>query len=247
MSTEDKKKNSEEKEAHIQDIPSSQSMNEEHPRTIQDKEGHDESTKELAAPKETKKEKKIKVSERELKELEAKAHELDELKDTFLRKVADYENAKKRLHKEKEEFTKFANERIISSFLPVLDNLDRALAHGSNSVTTEALISGVDLIKKQIFDILKNNGLSKIEAVGQPFDPHLHEAIGKVETDEHHADTIIDEIQCGYVLKNKLLRPSWVRIAAAPKKEAESAPPDETMEIEKDQEEKGTSPESSDV
>ncbi|MBU1863317.1 MAG: nucleotide exchange factor GrpE, partial [Candidatus Omnitrophica bacterium] len=69
------------------------------------------------------------------------------------------------------------------------------------------------LIKKQIDDILKNNGLSKIEAIGKQFDPHMHEAIGVVSTDDHPADTVVEEIQCGYMFKDKLLRPSWVRIA----------------------------------
>ncbi len=184
------------------------------------KDKQDKKQEEPSVYKETKKDKKVKVFEHELKELQTKANELDELKDTFLRKIADFENSKKRLNKEKEEFAKFANEKIISSFLPVLDNLDRALSHGSNSVTIESLASGVNLIKKQIVDILKDNGLNKIEALGKHFDPHFHEAVGKVETDEHPADMVIDEIQHGYLLKDKLLRPSWVRIAA-PKESVE--------------------------
>ena len=163
--------------------------------------------------KHPKKEKKIKVSETEIVELRKKAEELDATKESFLRKVADFENAKKRLAREKEDFAKFANEKIVSSFLPVLDNLERALEHGGKPITAESVLEGVVLIKKQIEGILKNNGLEKVEAIGKKFDPHFHEAIGTVETDEHSEDNVAEEVQCGYMFKNKLLRPSWVRVA----------------------------------
>ena len=186
--------------------------------------------------KEAKKDKKVKITEHELNAFQAKANELDELKDTLLRKVADFENAKKRLHKEKEDFAKFANERIIASFLPVLDNLDRALAHTDSMSTMEGLISGVNLIKKQIFDILKNNGLEKIDALGKHFDPHVHEAIGTVETTAHEPDTVVEEIQQGYVLKDKLIRPAWVRIAAGPQEEKVAEEKTEKKAEEKEEE-----------
>jgi len=130
-----------------------------------------------------------------------------------LRKIADFENAKKRVVREKEEFAKFANEKIIAAFLPVLDNLERALSHTENSDTVEALTSGIELIKKQIFTILKDHGLVKLDALGKHFDPHVHEAVGMVKTDEHEAGVVVDEVQCGYMLKDRLIRPVWVRVA----------------------------------
>jgi len=169
-----------------------------------------------------KKDKKIKVSEAEFVALQAKAQKLDELQDTFVRRVADFENAKKRLVREKEDFAKFANERLIGAFLPVLDNLDRALHHGGNTETVDGVLSGVQLIKKQIVDILESNGLEKIESTGKPFDPHFHEAMGTVESAEHQDDSVFEEIQAGYMLKDKLLRPSWVRVAKNPNDEAVS-------------------------
>lgn len=158
---------------------------------------------------------KSEISQEELKELREKAEELKTVKESCLRTMADFENAKKRLAREKEDFAKFANETIISQFLPVLDNFDRALAHASENDASESFISGITLIRKQIFDILKNSGLEPIEALGKEFDPHVHEAVGVIETDEHPADTVVEEVQSGFMLKDKLLRPSWVRVASS--------------------------------
>ena len=179
-----------------------------------------------------KKDKKIKVHESELNELRAKAQKLDELQETFVRRVADFENAKKRLVREKEDFAKFANEKIITAFLPVLDNLERALQHGSNTETVEGVLSGVSLIKKQIMEVLENNGLVRVEAEGKEFDPHVHEAMGTIETTDHPDDFVAEEIQCGYMLKDKLLRPSWVRVAKNPESGLESDTAESTPEQE---------------
>lgn len=159
-----------------------------------------------------KKDKKVKIHISELEALKSKAQKLDELQDTFVRRVADFENAKKRLVREKEEFAKFASERIIAAFLPVLDNLDRALQHAGNSDTVEGILSGVKLIKKQINDILDGQGLTRIESVGKEFNPHFHEAMGTVDSSEYPDDYVCEEIQPGYMLKDKLLRPAWVRV-----------------------------------
>jgi len=170
------------------------------------------------------KDKKVKISEQELHQLQAKAQELATVKDTLLRRMADFENAKKRLEREKDDYHKFANEKIIQAFLPVLDNLDRALAHRTNDVTADSLLAGIDLIKKQIDDILKSFGLRKVETVGKLFDPHMHEAMGTVSTDAYPPDSVVEEIQPGYFLKDKLLRPAWVRIAAGGEKIENSSP-----------------------
>jgi molecular chaperone GrpE len=172
--------------------------------------------------------KKVKIQEAELNELRAKAKKLDELQDTFVRRVADFENAKKRLVREKEEFAKFANEKIIAAFLPVIDNLDRALSHVGDSENNVSFTSGIALIKKQVMDILQAQGLEKIESVGKPFDPHVHEAMGTVASEEYPEDTVVEEIQVGYVYKEKLLRPSWVRVSAGAKStdNADDAPED---------------------
>ncbi|MBU1864066.1 MAG: nucleotide exchange factor GrpE, partial [Candidatus Omnitrophica bacterium] len=143
-----KKEKAEEKIEHVQPVNTTQDVckeKNEQMENIGNKVG-----KEEFDHKKEKKGKGAKITKEELKELQNKAQELDALKDNFLRKIADFENAKKRLIKEKEEFAKFANEKIVAAFLPVLDNLDRALVHSENLVTTDALLAGIQLIKKQI-------------------------------------------------------------------------------------------------
>lgn len=176
------------------------------------------------------KSKKIKIDAEELESLKKQVSEFAELKDSMIRKVADFENAKKRLIKEKEDFAKFANEKIVSAFLPVLDNLDRALAHREATESAESLMSGVELIRKQIFSILKDNGLEEVEAVGKEFDPHLHEALGMVKTSEHPSGYVVEQVQTGYKLKDRLLRPSWVRVA----EETDEVKTDESVDVKAD-------------
>jgi len=156
----------------------------------------------------------VSVPVEEYEALKGQEQEVIDAKDECLRKIADFENAKKRLVKEKEDFAKFANEHLISGFLPILDNMERALAHTDNT-NIDAVIAGVTMIKKQIEDALSSHGLEKIEAKGKLFDPHEHEAVGTIPSCEHEADTVVEEVQSGYKLKDKLLRPSWVRVAVA--------------------------------
>ncbi len=168
---------------------------------------------EIKEPENDKNESEIVVLKKdEYAALLEKAKQLDELKDTLMRKMADFENARKRLDREKKEFAKFATESLVKAFLPVIDNFDRAFAH-SDSGSIDDIVSGINMIKKQIFDILASNGLERIDAEGKAFDPHLHEAMGTVPTDEYPADTVIEELQPGYSFKGRLLRPAWVRVA----------------------------------
>jgi molecular chaperone GrpE len=164
-----------------------------------------------------KKGKRIKIEESEYQQLVQKAKECDANKDTYMRRIADFENARKRLERDKEEIVKFANESLLTTFLPVLDTLDHALVHGGKTVGVEAVLSGVALIKKQFLDVLKNNGVEEIQAIGAPFDPHVHEAMGTVHKDDVPPDTVVDVIRTGYRYKGRLLRAAWVRIATGGK------------------------------
>ena len=156
----------------------------------------------------------VTIPEQEYTTLKQQAQELAELRDRLLRQVADFENAKKRLAREKEEYVTFANEQLIREFLPMLDHLDLALSHAETAPQAlEALVSGMQLIKKDLADNLKAHGLEVVEAKGKPFNPHVHESVGCVETCEVPEDTVVDEVQAGYVLKGKLIRPTKVRIA----------------------------------
>ncbi len=158
-----------------------------------------------------------KISEAEYQELIKKIEELEALKDGMLRTAAEYANVKKRFEKEKSEFLKFANERLIQEFLPVLDHLDRALVHAkTHSDSKESILEGVQIIKKHMCDILKAHGLERLEVLEKPFDPHFHEALTALENLEKEDGTILEEIEGGYLFQGKLLRPSKVVVSKKP-------------------------------
>lgn len=156
-----------------------------------------------------------KLLEETRQELDEANKQAAEAKDKMLRAFADFENAKKRLAKEREEFVRFSNETMMRGLLPILDNFERAIAHAdaAGEPANSPLREGVLLIKKQLADFLVQQGLSRIESVGKPFDPHVHEAMGHVETEEHPDETVVEEYESGYLLKGRLLRPAKVRIA----------------------------------
>ncbi len=154
------------------------------------------------------------ISSEEYHGLLAKSKELEELRDKMIRTAADYENAKKRAVREKEEFMKYANERLIQEFLPVLDSLDRALEHAkTHKDSRESILEGIEIIRKHLYDVLKSNGLERQNVIGKKFDPHQHEAIGDVEKKDVPEETIVDELQGGYTYQGRLLRPAKVRIS----------------------------------
>lgn len=171
---------------------------------------HDEQEKQEESPE---------IQRLPLKEYEAlmaKLSELEGMKDRMLRSAADFDNAKKRLAKEKEEFLKFNHERLVRSLLAVLDNLERALTHSGESPSeSSALLTGVELVQKQLLEVLKAQGLRRVPTQGQMFDPHLHEAVSFVH-EPGKENEIVDEVQAGYFLHDRLLRAPKVRVRAHP-------------------------------
>jgi molecular chaperone GrpE len=161
-------------------------------------------------------EESVTLSKKDYDDLLKKIQELESLKDQFLRKAADYDNAKKRLEKDKEEFYRFATEKLIRELLPVLDNLNRAIEQAERANPNDAILKGIHLIEKHVFDILKKYGLSRIEALEKPFSAEFHEAIGEVETADKPEGTVAEEVEAGYLLHGRVLRPSRVRVAKAP-------------------------------
>jgi len=137
--------------------------------------------------------------------------------------AADFENYKKRAAKEKEEWTKFANEDLIRGILPFIDNLERAVNHAQKVSDTGVLIEGVRLTLQQLLQALNKFGLSTFESVGKPFDPTVHEAMLVVETDQHEPNQVVEEFQKGYLLKDRLLRPATVSVSKVPEKEARTS------------------------
>lgn len=136
--------------------------------------------------------------------------------NTLIRRQADFENYKKRMERERAEGRARAHAVLVESLLPILDGFERALeAHGDASY--EEHRKGFELIYRQLFDALARYGLEPIEALGKPFDPHLHHAVERVESAEHDDGTVIEEHQRGYLLGGKVLRPSMVRVAMKPR------------------------------
>lgn len=145
-----------------------------------------------------------------LAEAEKKAKECQ---DQVLRLKADYENTKKRLERDKLEAIKFANERLLADVLPVVDNIDRAVESLAEGHDPEKVKDGLKLAQDELHKILELHGVEVVKSVGAPFDPRLHEAVAVVEKDDAEDGKIMDEIQRGYLLNGRLIRPSRVRVA----------------------------------
>lgn len=151
-------------------------------------------------------------------ELEKLAAERDELRDRAARLQAEFENARKRAEREKAEYRDFATGNVVEKFLPVVDNFELALkATGSE----EKLRAGVELIVKQMEEILRGLQVQPVAAVGEEFDPRVHEALGTVEREDMPDHHVAEEIRRGYKLRERLLRPAMVRVASNPKQTSE--------------------------
>ncbi len=177
--------------------------------------------KEKKEKKEKNKE-EIKKYEEKIQELEnllkEKEKEIEELKDKYLRAYAEMENMKKRLEKEKKEAIEYANETLLKEILPFIDNIERAIEHANENSKIEDFIKGIELTLDNLLKTLEKFGVKQIEAKDKPFDPNYHEAMGVVETEDVEPNTVVEEMQKGYIMKNRLLRPSLVTVSKAPNK-----------------------------
>jgi molecular chaperone GrpE len=144
-------------------------------------------------------------------ELERLRAEVGELKDRLLRDRAELENFKRRLARDKADALRFANEGLLRDLLPLIDNLHRAVEHARGSRETAVIADGVDMTLRSLTDALERHGVKIVEALGRPFDPAHHEAIGQIES-EHPANTVVGEHQRGYLLHDRLLRPALVTV-----------------------------------
>jgi molecular chaperone GrpE len=151
-------------------------------------------------------------------ELTAAQEEARKNWDLYLRERADLENFRRRAQKEKEDLARFANENILKEMLPVLDNLERAIEHArqESGGGEESLRQGVEMTLGLFAKSLEKFGVTPIQAEGEPFDPAWHEAMGQLESSEHPANTVVKELQKGYQLNGRLLRPTLVMVAKAP-------------------------------
>jgi molecular chaperone GrpE len=138
--------------------------------------------------------------------------EKQELFDRLLRKQAELENFRKRLQRDKDEFLQHATAELIRALLPVLDSFDRAMRHRDAAVPAK-YYEGLELIHKEFVDVLRRAGLTEIETAGKTFDPHVHQAVETIEATGHRDQEIVEELQRGYKLKHRLLRPAIVKVA----------------------------------
>ena len=148
--------------------------------------------------------------------LAAQAQEAERLQERLLRLQAEFDNYKKRMAREKTEFLKFATENLLLEFLPVLDNLERAVASArAESVNREAVADGIEMIVRLFRSTLDKAGVKPMEAAGQPFDPGLHQAIAQVETADGPENLVVEEVQKGYLLEGRVLRAAMVKVSRA--------------------------------
>lgn len=158
---------------------------------------------------------------------EVKAHY-----DLFLRSQAEMENLKKRHQKEKEEWRRFATEKLIKELLPAVDNLQSAIAHTRDGNSVDSLREGLELTLKGLRGALETAGLEEVQAEGKPFDPCFHEAISMQEDEQRQAGHVLHELQKGYTLNERLLRPALVVVSKGKPGEDQGHPLDETCESE---------------
>jgi molecular chaperone GrpE len=145
------------------------------------------------------------------KEQEAKDHY-----DRYLRLSAEVENFKKRAEKEKGETYKFANENLLKDLLPILDNLERALEHGQEAENSKALLEGLEMVHKGFWAVLEKYGVTRVDALGEEFDPNQHEAVMVQEEAGRPPGLVIAQLQKGYRLHNRLVRPAMVVVSKKP-------------------------------
>ncbi|ABO51007.1 GrpE protein [Desulforamulus reducens MI-1] len=147
------------------------------------------------------------------KMLQVKTEESEQNYNRALRLQADYENLRRRTRQEREDLIKFGSEQLIQGLLPVMDNFERALANAGDG--GEKFISGVEMIYRQLNEVLSREGLEPIPAQGEQFDPNVHDAVMQVQDSDEPENTVVEELRKGYYLKGKVIRPSMVKVASS--------------------------------
>lgn len=147
-------------------------------------------------------------------EIASLTKEVEEWKNRYLRAQADMENLRRRTKEEKEKALKYSTQDLMESLLPVIDNFERALNVEVKSEEASSLLKGVNMVYEQLLSALKKEGMEVIPALGETFDPHVHQAVMQVEEEEFASGEIVEELQKGYKLKDRVLRPSMVKVNA---------------------------------
>ncbi|WP_412095991.1 nucleotide exchange factor GrpE [Bacillus sp. PS06] len=149
------------------------------------------------------------IANEKIAELEAK---LAEAENRTVRLQADFENYKRRIRLDQEAATKYRAQSLVTDILPALDNFERALKIEAKDESAKSLMQGMEMVYRSLIDALTNEGVEMIESVGKPFDPHLHQAVMQVEDAEAEPNTVLEEFQKGYKLKDRVIRPTMVKV-----------------------------------
>lgn len=152
----------------------------------------------------------------ELDPLAEAEKKLAALKEQLMRTAADFDNFRKRSRREIEEALQAGREGMLKDLLPVFDNLERATTHADSATDMASFVSGIEMVMRQFVDTLRRTGIERVPGVGAAFDPTIHEAIQQLETTEHPPGTIAAEVQGGYRLGERLIRPAMVVVAKVP-------------------------------
>jgi molecular chaperone GrpE len=145
-------------------------------------------------------------------EVEQLKEQIDEEKNKYLRLLADYDNFRRRATLDKEALQKYQSQNVITNLIPVLDNFSRAIAVEAKSDEARTMMEGMDMIYRSLVDALKSEGLVEIEALDQEFDPNYHQAIMTGNEEDKPSGVVLEEMQKGYILKDRVLRPSMVKV-----------------------------------
>jgi molecular chaperone GrpE len=153
-------------------------------------------------------------------QLDELRRQLEDKQDRLLRALAEADNIRRRAQRDRDDYVKYATESLVRDLVPVLDNLDRALDSARAAAGAASVVTGVELIQRELLRVLERAGVTRYSAVGQPFDPTRHEAIARVVSTEAAPDTVVNETAPGYLVHGRVLRPAMVAVAAAPDEDA---------------------------
>lgn len=148
----------------------------------------------------------------EVDEVAALKAELEAEQNKYLRLLADYDNFKRRSQKERQDAEKFRSQSLLADLLPVMDNFDRALSVETKSEESASLLKGVEMVQKSLLEAVKREGLEEIKALGEPFDPNFHQAVMQEKDETAEPGVVLMELQKGYTLKGRVLRPAMVKV-----------------------------------
>jgi molecular chaperone GrpE len=157
----------------------------------------------------------IEVSEtNENEELENLQQQVEELENKYMRTQAEYDNFRRRTREERSADAKYRSQKLAEGLLPAMDNFERALAVQSDNEQVTSLLTGMEMVYRQLKEALANEGVEEVGTVGEAFNPHLHQAVMQVESGEHDSDVVVEVLQKGYQLNDRVLRPAMVKVSS---------------------------------